>query len=554
MEQILERLLSRPSLQTAQMAGAAVRSKLGRDPRGALAGLAAWSEHSDPLVRIAAGVGYAVIGTRDRNALAEVLPYVERLANDNSAEVRQHGGSAALEQLWLVHADAVTNAVEQWIAGKNDNVREVVIRTVAHIATSGQIARPTILRRFLERGLSIFDRLVSDATPQVRSAIAESVDEMGCLAPDLVTPIVLDWASRDDDMAALRLVVELARLPFAGTCEGLDMDAVAQKLKGMEAKARTRAARWVRDGMGGIDYRPLVTPQLLEHAKDENLPWTHTADTYRGCQLRCEFCNARSLTEWIGDTPEAFVRRVTVVQNAAEILARELSDPEMSPRAEHVICVGALSDPYQPAEERFEITREVLKVCLEKEHPVVLQTRQALILRDLDLLEPLAEKGLVNVLVSMQTSVETIRGRTEPGTSTIAERYRAMRMLATKHVPVGLLLSPIMPDLTDDEDVLEETIRRAGDAGAKWVVSQVLDLRGSAGVKVRLFLESFPGSIVQRYDEIYKPEERSRTADAEYLARITGEVVPRLAAQFGMDDTSHMLTSGRDPQACLVRA
>jgi DNA repair photolyase len=553
MEQILERLLSRPSLQTAQMAGAAVRSKLGRDPRGALAGLAAWSEHSDPLVRIAAGVGYAVIGTRDRNALAEVLPYVERLANDSSGEVRQHGGSAALEQLWLVHADAVTNAVEGWIAGKNDNVREVVIRTISHIATSGQIARPTILRRFLERGLSIFDRLVADATPQVRTAIAESVDEMGCLAPDLVTPVVLDWASRDD-MAVLRLVVELARLPFAGTCEGLDIDAVAQKLKGMEAKARTRAARWVRDGMGGIDYRPLFTPALLEHAKDDSLPWTHVADTYRGCQLRCEFCNARSLSEWIGDTPEAFVRRVTVVQNAAEILARELADPSMSPRQEHVICVGALSDPYQPAEERFEVTREVLKVCLENEHPVVLQTRQALVLRDLDLLEPLADKGLVNVLVSMQTSVETIRGRTEPGTSTIAERYRAMRMLATKHVPVGLLLSPIMPDLTDDENVLEETIRRAGDAGAKWVVAQVLDLRGSAGVKVRLFLESFPGSIVQRYDEIYRPEERSRTADEGYRARMTGELIPRLAAQYGLDDTSHMLTSGRDAAACLVRA
>src|SRR5436309_13504361 len=129
MERILEKLLARPSLQTAQMAGAAVRTELARDARKAMGGLAAWSEHGEPLVRIASGVGYGLVGTRDRDSLPEVLPYVERLANDTDGEVREHGASAALEQLWLVHTDAVSNTVEEWIAEKNDNVREVVVRT-----------------------------------------------------------------------------------------------------------------------------------------------------------------------------------------------------------------------------------------------------------------------------------------------------------------------------------------------------------------------------------------------------------------------------------------
>lgn len=552
METILEKLLARPSLQTAQMAGAAVRTHAARDPRRVLAGLAAWSEHADPLVRIASGVGYGTLATRDRNVLPEAMPYIERLANDAAADVREHGASAALEQLWLVHADAVTNVVEQWIGADNDNVREVVIRTVARIATSGQIARPTILRRFVERGLSIYDRLVTDATPQIRAAIAESIDEMGCLAPDLVGPVVLDWAARDD-MASLRLVVELSRLPFAGTCEGLDMNAVAGKLKQLEAKARTRAARWVRDGVGTIDYYSLVATEVLERAKDETLPWTHAADPYRGCQLRCEFCNARSLSEWIGETPQTFVRRVSVLQNGPEILARELDQPEMAPRAEHAICIGANADPYQPAEERFEVTREMLKVCLEREHPVIVQTRQSLVLRDLDVLEAMAEKGLVNVLVSMQTPVEGIRSRIELGTATVAERYRAMRMLATKQVPVGLLLSPIMPELTDDEGILDETIRRAGDAGAKWVTAQVLDLRGSAGVKVRLFLESFIATLGPRYDELYGPAGKGKTAEEGYVKRITEDVVAKLASKHGLDHFDQMITSGRDPLTCLVR-
>ena len=552
MDHILDKLLARPSLQTAQMAGAAVRTELARDPRRAFAGLSSWSQHSNPLVRIASGVGYGTVGTRDRNALPEILPFIERLANDEDTEVREHGASAALEQLWLVHTDAVSDTVEQWVAGKSDNVREVVIRTISRIATSGQIARPTILRRFIERGLSLYDRLVPDASTQIRTAIAESIDELGCLAPDVVAPFVREWAQREEP-GSLRLVVELARLPFAATCEGVDLEAAAARLKQIEAKSRTRAARWVRDGVGNVDYLPLFAQELLEPEKDESLPWTHVADPYRGCQLRCEFCNARSLSEWVGDTQETFVRRVSVVRNAAEVLARELAAESMQPRGERVICIGGSSDPYQPAEERFEVARELLKTCLVAEHPVVVQTRQELILRDLDVLEALAERGLVNVLISMQTPVEGIRNKIELGTSTVAERFRTMRMLSTKNVPVGLLLSPIMPELTDDEGVLEEVVRRASDAGAKWVVAQVLDLRGSAGVKVRLFLESFISTLVPRYEEIYGGSEKSRTADAEYVQAITQKVVTDLATRYGMDDYSRMLTSGRDPLDCIIR-
>ena len=552
MDQILEKLLARPSLQTAQMAGAAVRSVMARDPRAAIAGLAHWSEHADPLVRIASGVGLGVMGTRDRNALPDALPYIERLANDGSSDVRQHGASAALEQLWLTHADAVSEVVDKWIDGRNDNVREVVVRTIARIATSGQITRPSVLRRFVERGLSIFDRLAGDASPQLRTAIAECVDDVGCLAPDIVSPVVVDWAARDE-MGPLRLVSEVARLPFGATCNGLDLDGAAKKLRVLEAKARTRAARWVRDGVGAIDYLPFVGTELLTPAKDSSLPWTHVADPYRGCQLRCEFCNARSLSEWVGDTPETFVRRVSVVRNAGELLARELEDSIVTPRAEHVICVGASSDPYQPAEERFEVTRDVLTTCLTAEHPVILQTRQALVLRDLDVLEALAEKGLVNVLMALQSADDAVRSRIELGTSTVSERFRAIRMLSTHHIPVGLVLSPIMPGVNDQEEALEEVVRRASDAGAKWVTGQVLDLRGSAGVKVRLFLDACAEEMVPRYDELYATSGKARTADAEYVRHMTEDVVPALAAKYGMDILDNMLTSGRDPRACLVR-
>jgi DNA repair photolyase len=306
-------------------------------------------------------------------------------------------------------------------------------------------------------------------------------------------------------------------------------------------------------GVGTVEYQPLVAKTLLARANDPLLPYTHVAEAYRGCQLRCEFCHSRSLSEWVGDEPKTFVRRVSVARNAAEVLARELAEASMQPRGERVICIGSESDPYQPAEERFEVTRDMLKVCLEIEHPVIVQTRQELVLRDLDVMEALADRGLVNVMISMQTSTEGIRNKVELGTASVAERFRTMRMLAMKNVPVGLLLSPIMPELTDDEAVLDETARRARDAGAKWIVAQVLDLRGSAAVKVPLFLESFTPALVERYETFYSHGEKGRTADPEYLKRMTEEVVPALATKYGLDDYSQMLTSGHEPLACLVR-
>src|SRR6185295_11660132 len=129
------------------------------------------------------------------------------------AEVREHGASAALEQLWLVHADAVDETVARWAAKNDDAVREVVVRTIARIATSGVITRPSILRRFIERGLAAFGRIASDASPHVRGEVAQAVDEMGCLAPDLVAPFVKDLARRDD-LESLRLCADIGKLPF----------------------------------------------------------------------------------------------------------------------------------------------------------------------------------------------------------------------------------------------------------------------------------------------------------------------------------------------------
>ncbi len=182
-----------------------------------------------------------------------------------------------------------------------------------------------------------------------------------------------------------------------------------------------------------------------------------------------------------------------------------------------------------------------------------MQTRQQLVIRDLDILEILARHGLVNVYMSLQTAIDGIRNKVELGTSSTAERLRAMRMLSSKGVPVGLLLSPIMPEVTDDPALLDETLRRAADAGASWVTAEVLDLHGSARAKVRRFLEGYAPTLIERYGSLYAAGARVGDPDPEVARKLLEDLVPRLAAEHGLDDTSRMLTSGRAPELCLLR-
>ncbi len=552
MQGLLDRLLARPSLQHARMAGAAVRGLYQRDAEAALEMLREWSLHTDKLVRIAAGVGYGVIGTRDRDSFQTILPYVAKLAHDSDEDVRTHGAQAALTQLWLVHTDAVSNLAEKWAESENDAVRVVVVRTIARIVVDGQIGRPSLLRHFIDRGMKVLERMAPMASSELRRTIAEAVDEIGTLAPELVIPSIERW-SETDDSRMLRLVSHVLELPVGALCEGISATEVADRTRGLDRDSLKQTAALSRRGVGDVDYFPMLGTSFLVTQQSDHLPWAHIADPYRGCQLRCEFCNARTSSEFEGEGDADFKRRITVVQNAAQLLSEELSEPEMLPRERHVLGLGVTSDPYQPAEERFNLSRDILKTCLALQHPVVVQTRQELIQRDTDILAHLADLDLANVLIAMQTPVEGIRNKIELGTSSVKERLRTMRALSSRGIPVGLLLSPIMPDLTDDENMLEEMIRRAADAGASWVVPEVLNLHGSARTRIKVFLDSYASPLVPRYKELYTKGERPGDPDPEYQRRIVEEIVPALAEKHGMIHTSRMLTSGRSPTACLVR-
>jgi DNA repair photolyase len=366
------------------------------------------------------------------------------------------------------------------------------------------------------------------------------VNEFGLKAPDLIAPWIKEWSSRSD-LNSLTLARDVLEMPFGRHCRGIDRKGILARVAGMESEMVRQISGWVREGKGRVEYFTIFADHVLTPVDPEERPGQYWADPYRGCQFRCEFCAARDISEYAGRSEEEFVRRVIVVANAAEVLAREIAQMQDRGDPGLVVHIGRSSDPFQPAEDKFQITREMLKILVGREVPVVVHTRSETVLRDLDVLERLAERNLVNVRIAIPTPIEGIRKKLELGVPSVTERLRVIGLLTRKNIPVGLTVSPIIPQLTDHVDPLDELIRRAADAGASFVVPEVLNLTGSARPKFRHFIETFLPSLAQVYEEIYPEESEGLHVDPDYVRRLTETVVPGIAEKYGANRTDLML-------------
>ncbi|WP_188263031.1 PA0069 family radical SAM protein [Azospirillum tabaci] len=201
---------------------------------------------------------------------------------------------------------------------------------------------------------------------------------------------------------------------------------------------------------------------VLSKNTSPDVIFERSVNPYRGCEHACIYCFARPTHAYLGLSPGLdFETKIFRKARAAELLAAEL-------RAKSYRCqplaLGANTDPYQPIEREQRITRAVLEVCRDFNQPVMIITKSALVLRDLDILAPMAAKGLVNVALSVTTLDRDLARRMEPRASTPQRRLAAMRDLTEAGVPVAVLASPMIPGLTDHE--LEAILTAAAAAGA----------------------------------------------------------------------------------------
>ncbi len=194
-----------------------------------------------------------------------------------------------------------------------------------------------------------------------------------------------------------------------------------------------------------------------------DLPFGQSINPYRGCEHGCVYCFARPTHAYLGLSPGLdFETRLSFKPDAAKLLEQELRRPGYRPEA---IAIGTNTDAYQPVERRLGIMRAILEVLAAYRHPVGIVTKSTLVLRDLDILAPMARQGLVKVGVSITTLDRSLARRLEPRAPTPSHRLEAIRGLAAAGVPTGVMVAPVIPALTDPE--IEAILAAARDAGAQ---------------------------------------------------------------------------------------
>ena len=201
---------------------------------------------------------------------------------------------------------------------------------------------------------------------------------------------------------------------------------------------------------------------IISYNDSPDIPFGRSINPYQGCEHGCIYCYARPSHAYLELSPGLdFETRLFAKLNAADLLRKEFAKPGYQPQT---IVLGANTDPYQPIEHHYRLTRELLTVMQVHRHPVGIITKSAMILRDLDLLTELAREGLCQVMVSVTTLNETLRRQLEPRASSGAGRLKVIEKLTRAGVPVGVLAAPMIPRLNEPE--LEQIIKAAVAAGA----------------------------------------------------------------------------------------
>ena len=217
-----------------------------------------------------------------------------------------------------------------------------------------------------------------------------------------------------------------------------------------------------------------ATRTVIASNDSPDVGFDRSINPYRGCEHGCVYCYARPTHAWLGLSPGVdFETRLFAKPDAASLLRQELARP--SYRCEP-IAMGTNTDPYQPVERERRITRAILKVLSDCNHPVTIVTKSALIERDIDILAPMAEKGLCTAALSVTTLERTVARSMEPRASAPARRLAAIRSLTEAGIPVRVMFAPVVPGITDHE--MEAILEAARDAGASLASYILLRLPG----------------------------------------------------------------------------
>ena len=261
------------------------------------------------------------------------------------------------------------------------------------------------------------------------------------------------------------------------------------------------------------------TKNILAKNDSPDIPFTYSINPYRGCEHGCIYCYARPTHEYLGWSAGLdFETKILVKNDAPALLAKTFQKASWKPET---VCLSGNTDPYQPAERKLKITRQCLKVFLRHRNPVAIITKNHLVTRDLDILRKLAERNLVWVAVSITSLRPEVARVMEPRTSVPKRRLEAVQKLANAGVPVGVMVAPVVPGLTDEE--MPAILKKAFEHGARQAGYVVLRLPGPVAP---LFVDWLQDVFPERKEKVLRRIKELRQGQyyqSQFGKRMRGE-------------------------------
>jgi DNA repair photolyase len=277
-----------------------------------------------------------------------------------------------------------------------------------------------------------------------------------------------------------------------------------------------------------VEYREEPCQSALNKVKGMAFGWS--LNPYMGCVHRCTFCYVRAF-ERRADRPfdERYGTSIRVKVNVVEVLRKELARPSWQSEG---VAVGAATDPYQPAEGKYRLTRGCIEAFAETSNPFSLITRGPMIVRDLDVLTEAARRAKVSITFSIPTLDDDVWRKTEPSTAHPRQRLRAVKELVDAGIKVGVGMAPILPGISDRPEQLREVVKAAREAGATGVWTNLLFLRpGTREHFLENLAQDWPEQLAH-YRELYKGRAYLQSAETKPLR----QQVSSLAREYGVKD------------------
>ena len=266
--------------------------------------------------------------------------------------------------------------------------------------------------------------------------------------------------------------------------------------------------------MAQAEVQEITCKSLLNRIDVPGFPFRWTLNPYRGCRHACRYCYARPTHEFWGmNAGNDFDQRVFAKVNAPQVLRDELRKPRWQGEP---VAIGTASDPYEPAEAQYRLTRQIIEVMTEFRNPVSITTKGVLVRRDVDVLRDLYHTADAQVIFSVGSVDETVWKQIEPGTPNPKARLEAMQYLVECGIPAGVMMAPLLPGISDSAEAINETVQAAASHHAQFLSANLLFLKpGSREWFMPMLRESYP-HLTPGYQRLY----RNTYAEKDYTESV----------------------------------